>query len=191
MRWVSIGCMLSHSCKMYFVAYYWNFLNICTIFIIIMAGDFIFKKTRRSSQTVLEPNFMNLVLRIYLYDVRLSWYMHHIHLHRHPQNFKQCTWLITWLMQDIQIGIKLDHGAAPEISGFWPDIIWSSNLTFGFPWTRFCTLKFHILPYNLNFYTPVWRNGRIMPWQCPSVHPPPVRVFQTFFQHALRYQFET
>ena len=36
------------------------------------------------------------------------------------------------------------------------------------------------------FYMPVWKTGRIMPWQCPSV-----RVFQTFLQHALRYQFET
>ena len=44
-------------------------------------------------------------------------------------------------------------------------------------------------------YTSVWlyarlKNGRIMPWQCPSVHPS-VRVFRTFLQHALRYQFET
>ena len=29
-----------------------------------------------------------------------------------------------------------------------------------------------------------------MPWQCPSVRLS-VRVFQTFFQHALGYQFET
>ena len=53
-----------------------------------------------------------------------------------------------------------------------------------------------------NFYTPVWKTGRIMPWQCPSVRPsvrpsvcpsvrPSVRVFRTFLQHALRYQFET
>ena len=44
------------------------------------------------------------------------------------------------------------------------------------------------------FYTPVWKTGRIMPWQCPSVCPsvrPSVRVFRTFLQHALRYQFET
>ena len=34
------------------------------------------------------------------------------------------------------------------------------------------------------------KNGRIMPWQCPSVRPS-VRVFRTFLQHALRYQFET
>ena len=44
------------------------------------------------------------------------------------------------------------------------------------------------------FYTPVWKTGRIMPWQCPSVRlsvRPSVRVFRTFLQHALRYQFET
>ena len=42
------------------------------------------------------------------------------------------------------------------------------------------------------------KNGRIMPWQCPSVRlsvcpsvRPSVRVFRTFLQHALRYQFET
>ena len=42
------------------------------------------------------------------------------------------------------------------------------------------------------------KNGRIMLWQCPSVCPsvrpsirPSVRVFRTFFQRALRYQFET
>ena len=34
------------------------------------------------------------------------------------------------------------------------------------------------------------KNGRIMPWQCPSVRSS-VRVFWTFLQHALRYQFET
>ena len=34
------------------------------------------------------------------------------------------------------------------------------------------------------------KNGRIMPWQCLSVRPS-VRVFRTFLQHALRYQFET
>ena len=34
------------------------------------------------------------------------------------------------------------------------------------------------------------KNGRIMPWQCQSVRPS-IRVFRTFFQHALRYQFET
>ena len=37
------------------------------------------------------------------------------------------------------------------------------------------------------------KNGRlimIMPWQCPSVCPS-IFVFRTFFQHALRYQFET
>ena len=34
------------------------------------------------------------------------------------------------------------------------------------------------------------KNGRIMLWQCPSVRPS-VRVFRTFFQRALRYQFET
>ena len=46
----------------------------------------------------------------------------------------------------------------------------------------------------LHFYTPVWKTGRIMPWQCPSVRlsvRPSVRVFRTFLQHALRYQFET
>ena len=41
-----------------------------------------------------------------------------------------------------------------------------------------------------HFYTPVWKTGRIMPWQCPSVRPS-VHVFRTFLQHALRYQFET
>ena len=44
------------------------------------------------------------------------------------------------------------------------------------------------------YYTPVWKTGRIMPWQCLSVRPsvrPSVRVFRTFLQHALRYQFET
>ena len=38
------------------------------------------------------------------------------------------------------------------------------------------------------------KNGRIMPWQCPSVRlsvRPSVRVFRTFLPHALRYQFET
>ena len=39
------------------------------------------------------------------------------------------------------------------------------------------------------------KKGRIMPWQCPSVCPsvrPSVRLsFPDFFQHALRYQFET
>ena len=34
------------------------------------------------------------------------------------------------------------------------------------------------------------KNGRIMPWQCPSVRLS-VRVFRTFLEHALRYQFET
>ena len=40
----------------------------------------------------------------------------------------------------------------------------------------------------------MWKTGRIMPWQCPSVRlsvRPSVRVFRTFLQHALRYQFET
>ena len=23
----------------------------------------------------------------------------------------------------------------------------------------------------INFYTPIWKNGRIIPWQCPSVYP--------------------
>ena len=41
-----------------------------------------------------------------------------------------------------------------------------------------------------SFYTPVWKTGLIMPWQCPSVRPS-VRVFRTFLQHALRCQFET
>ena len=38
------------------------------------------------------------------------------------------------------------------------------------------------------------KNVCIMPWQFPSVCPsvrPPVRVFRTFLQHALKYQFET
>ena len=50
----------------------------------------------------------------------------------------------------------------------------------------------------MSFYTPVWKTGRIMPWQCPSVRlsvcpsvRPSVHVFRTFLQHALRYQFET
>ena len=34
------------------------------------------------------------------------------------------------------------------------------------------------------------KNGRIMLWQCLSVRPS-VRVFRTFFQRALRYQFQT
>ena len=41
-------------------------------------------------------------------------------------------------------------------------------------------------------------NGRIMPWQyppvCPPVRPsvrPSVRVFRTFLQHAMTYQFDT
>ena len=49
-----------------------------------------------------------------------------------------------------------------------------------------------------HFYTPVWKTGHIMPWQCPSVLlsvcpsvRPSVCVFRTFLQHALRYQFET
>ena len=55
-----------------------------------------------------------------------------------------------------------------------------------------------ILKRFCSFYTPVWKTGRIMPWQCPSVRlsvrlsvRPSVRVFRTFLQHALRYQFET
>ena len=45
------------------------------------------------------------------------------------------------------------------------------------------------------YYTPVWKTDRrIMPWQCPSIFPsvrPSVRVFLTFFQHALRYHFQS
>ena len=45
------------------------------------------------------------------------------------------------------------------------------------------------------FYTPVWKTdvlcrGNVRPSVCPSVRPS-VRVFRTFLQHALRYQFET
>ena len=47
--------------------------------------------------------------------------------------------------------------------------------------------NFQIL--NLFLYARL-KNGRIMLWQCPSVRPS-VRVFRTFFQGALRYQFET
>ena len=43
-----------------------------------------------------------------------------------------------------------------------------------------------------------FKNGRIMPWQCPCARPSirlsfrlSVRVFRTCFQHDLRYQFET
>ena len=45
------------------------------------------------------------------------------------------------------------------------------------------------------FYTPVWKTevlcrGNVRPSVCTSVRPS-VRVFRTFLQHALRYQFET
>ena len=72
-----------------------------------------------------------------------------------------------------------------------------------FPIAKHTLVLIHIvLWYNINpclcehnnsngaFYTPVWKTGRIMPWQCPSVRPS-VRVFPTFLHHALRYQFET
>ena len=48
--------------------------------------------------------------------------------------------------------------------------------------------------WNIMFLYARLKNGRIMLWQCPSVCPsvrPSVRVFRTFFQRALRYQFET
>ena len=51
---------------------------------------------------------------------------------------------------------------------------------------HFCVFEIVTVP----FYTPVWKRGRIMTWQCPSVRPS-VRVIRTFLQHALRYQFET
>ena len=39
--------------------------------------------------------------------------------------------------------------------------------------------------FSLLFYTPIWKNGRIMPWRCSSVRP----SFPDFFQHALEYPF--
>ena len=54
-------------------------------------------------------------------------------------------------------------------------------------WT--ITVSFYDLCAWLFLYARL-KNGRIMPWQCPSVRPS-VRVFRTFLQHALRYQFET
>ena len=57
--------------------------------------------------------------------------------------------------------------------------------------------KTALLPWPDPFLYARLKNGRIMPWQCPcrgNVRPsvrPSVRVFRTFLQHALRYQFET
>ena len=36
-------------------------------------------------------------------------------------------------------------------------------------WTHFYIR--YVRERHLDFYTPVWKTGRIMPWQCPSVRP--------------------
>ena len=65
-----------------------------------------------------------------------------------------------------------------------------------------CVTQCQWVNWSLDFLYARLKNGRIMPWQCPSVRlsvcpsvrpivRPSVRVFRTFLQHALRYQFET
>ena len=61
-------------------------------------------------------------------------------------------------------------------------------------WAIFCPIQILLSQEQLFIrpfenYTPIWKTGRIMPWQCPSVRPSAFSGL--FFQHALRYQFET
>ena len=108
---------------------------------------------------------------------------------------------LSWRVRDFVVigGVRV----GPEGVIFWSD--------FGFGpghrwWDRHqsceictCTL---ILMTRISFYfcyTPVWKTdvlcrGNVRPSVRPSVCPsvrPSVRVFRTFLQHALRYQFET
>ena len=43
---------------------------------------------------------------------------------------------------------------------------------FQFWYVLYCqSISSHQFEEPLHFYTPVWKTGRIMPWQCPSVRP--------------------
>ena len=110
------------------------------------------------------------------------------------------------LIRNNSLPLRVVNSLIPLISYpcSWFSIV--SMMVFRLKYVRVClwfgwivnhSLGMNTRPRGVNvfhFYTPVWKTGRIMPWQCPSVRlsvRPSVRVFRTFLQHALRYQFET
>ena len=56
-------------------------------------------------------------------------------------------------------------------------LIFSPDMETFFKWYRgvlaqcFCQKRLISVEAHTDFYTPVWKTGRIMPWQCPSVRP--------------------